>query len=189
MQSLLDIISATIIGGLLLIIMFSSIMTIQENTRVLRNEMELIDNLEFVSSLIGNYYMGKIGYENPSTNIIQKAESNQFWFRTKLDDGDDTIYLVKIYTGYEDPDRGYPLTIFVENGQLTDNIWLAEPINFSFFDNNGNELDSSVLADTGGRQLIRSVQVTISVFHGVYNSNKMYVRELVFQQYFPNLAL
>ncbi len=190
MQSLLDIIGATIIGGLLLVTMFTSLTTIQDNNMILKGEMQIINDLEFISNLIENQYMDKIGYELPDlTEAFPMAVINEVNFNTKIDDGDNTVYLVKIFTGIEDVDYGYPFWIEVTGGTNIGVIWLAEPIEFMYFDVNGIVINYNELQTVEGRARIRSIQTELSVFHGEYNTDSMRVRTLEFRKFFPNLAI
>jgi hypothetical protein len=190
MQSLLDIIGATIIGGMLLVTMFTSLITIQENNMMLKGEMQIINDLEYISNMIDNYYMEKIGYELPGgVEAFPLAESDEINFNTKIDDGDNTIYLVKIFTGNEDADYGYPLWIQVSGGTNIGPVWLSEPMEFRYYNVNGTELSTGALLTAAGRATIRSVEIVISVFHGEYNTDSMRARTLVFKKYFPNLAI
>ena len=190
MQSLLDIIGATIIGGLLMITMFTSMITIQENNRNLRGEMQIIEDIEHLSSLMNNYYMDKVGYELPiGTEAFPKAEADEVWFNTQIEEGDNTIYQVKIFTGTEDVDFGYPLTIEVVGGETISNVWLSAPLSYIYYDVNGNVLDYATLANAPARASIRSIETILNVFHGDYSSSSVHSRALVFRKYFPNLAI
>lgn len=190
MQSLLDIIGATIIGGMLMVTMFMALVTIQENNMILKGEMQIINNLEYVSNLIDNYYMEKIGYELPAgTEAFPVANQHEINFNSKLDDGDESIYLVEIYTSAEDEDYGYPLWIKVTGGNTVGPIWLSAPIEFSYFNISGTEIASASLQTVGGRDNVRSVEIELSIFQGEYNTDGMRSRTLVFKKYFPNLAI
>lgn len=190
MQSLLDIIGATIIGGMLLVTMFMALVTIQENNMMLKGEMQIINNLEYISNLIDNYYMDKIGYELPAgIASFTAANPHEINFNTKIDDGDENIYLVEIYTSSEDTDYGYPLWIVVNGGSNVGPIWLSEPIGFSYFNIAGTEISSAALQTSGGRGTIRSVEIELSVYQGEYNTDRMRARTLIIKKYFPNLAI
>jgi len=158
MQSLLDIIGATIIGGLLLVTMFTSLITIQENNRLLQGEMQIITDMEYISDMIDNYFMEKIGYELPAgVEAFPKAEINEVNFNTKIGSGDDTIYLVKIFTGFEDDDYGYPFWIDVTGGTNVGVIWLADDIEFRYFDGNGGLISYIDLQTVAGRAQIIAI--------------------------------
>lgn len=190
MQSMLDIIGATIIGGMLMITMFTALITIQENNLVLKGEMQVINDLEYISSIIDTYCLDKVGYELP-TNIeaFSKAVVDQLWINTKLEDSDNTIYFVKIGTGTEDEDRGYPMYIQITDKPNIGPIYLSAPLKFDYYDTDGNVIDSSTLATATGRAQIRAVEIVLNVFHGEYNSDSMRTRPLTFRKYFPNLAI
>ncbi|MCF7919946.1 MAG: hypothetical protein K9N06_08540 [Candidatus Cloacimonetes bacterium] len=190
MQSLLDIIGATIIGGLLMITMFTSMITIQENNTLLRGEMQVINDLEYISNLIDSYYMDKIGYELPGAmEAFPLAQSNSIWFNTKVDVGDESIYLVKISTGPEETGLGYPLTIEWAGMPTVGPIYLGAPIEIEYYDVNGNVLIDAALVAAPIRANIRSVQIELTVYHGEYGTDTMRSRALVFRKYFPNLAI
>ncbi|MDP8322574.1 MAG: hypothetical protein RAO94_09520 [Candidatus Stygibacter australis] len=190
MQSLLDIIGATIIGGLLMVTMFTSMITIQENNMILKGEMQIITELEYISNMIDDYYMDKIGYELPSTTeAFPVADQNEVWFNAKLDDGDNNIYLVKISTSGEVLPYGYPMNIVVTGLPDVGPIYLADNLVFAYFDVSGNEIDSATLASEPGRATIRSIQIEMVVYQGEYNTDTMRARTLVFTKYFPNLAI
>lgn len=190
MQSILDIIGATIIGGMLMITMFTALITIQENNLVLKGEMQVINDLEYISSIIDTYCLDKIGYELPgSTEAFTKATGDKVWLHTKLEDGDNSIYFMQIETDSEDEDRGYPMYIRITGKPNIGPIYLASPLSFTYFDVNGNTIASDVLATAAGRAQIRAIEIVLSVFHGEYNSENMRARSLAFRKYFPNLAI
>jgi hypothetical protein len=190
MQSLLDIIGATIIGGLLMVTMFTSLITIQENNMILKGEMQIITELEYISNIIDDYLMDKIGYELPeAVEAFPDASSNNLWFNTKLDEGDETIYLVKIYSGSEDANLGYPLYMNIVDKPNIGPIYIAAPIEFTYNDINGNVIDAATLGTAVGRAGIRSIEIELIVYQGQYEADTMRARILVFRKYFPNLAI
>ena len=173
-----------------MVTMFTSLITIQENNMVLKSEMQIISELEYISNMVDDYYMDKIGYELPSAiEAFPVADQNEVWFNTKLDDGDDNIYLVKISTNGEEVPYGYPMNIIVTGQPDVSQIYLADDLVFTYFDVSGNEIDSATLATEPGRAMIRSIQIELKVYQGQYNTDTMRARTLVFSKYFPNLAL
>ena len=173
-----------------MVTMFTSLITIQENNMILRGEMQIIIQLEYISNMVDDYYMDKIGYELPSaTEAFPVADQNEVWFNTKLDDGDDNIYLVKISSSGEDVSYGYPMNIIVTGQPGISPIYLADNLVFAYFDVSGNEIDSATLATAPGRAAIRSIQIELKVYQGQYNTDTMRARTIVFSKYFPNLAI
>lgn len=173
-----------------MVTMFTSLITIQENNMILKGEMQIITELEYISNVIDDYYMDKIGYELPDlTEAFPVADQNEVWFNTKLDEGDNNIYLVKISTSGEVVSYGYPMNIIVTGQPDVGPIYLADNLVFSYFDLGGNEIDSATLATEPGRAMIRSIQIELVVYQGQYNTDTMRARTLMFRKYFPNLAI
>jgi len=173
-----------------MVTMFTSLITIQENNMILKGEMQIITELEYISNMIDDYYMDKIGYELPAiTEAFPVADQNEVWFNTKLDDGDENIYLVKISTSGEVVNFGYPINIIITGQPDVGPIYLADNLVFTYYDVIGNEIDSATLATQPGRATIRSIQIEMVVYQGQYNTDTMRARTLVFTKYFPNLAI
>ena len=173
-----------------MVTMFTSMITIQENNMILKGEMQIIVELEYVSNIIDDYYMDKIGYELPATTeAFSLADQNEIWFNTKLDDGDNNIYLVKISTSSEEANLGYPMNIVVTGQPDIGPIYLADNLAFAYYDVSGNVIDSATLGTEPGRALIRSIQIEMEVYQGEYGADTMRARTLVFKKYFPNLAI
>ena len=173
-----------------MITMFTSLITIQENNMILKGEMQIITELEYISNIMDDYLMDKIGYELPAgIEAFPNAISNEIWFNTKLDAGDETIYLVKINTGSEDASLGYPLYMRIVDKPNIGPIYIAEPIEFICNDIDGNVINAAALATVAGRAGIRSIQIELVVYQGQYGADTMRARNLVFRKYFPNLAI
>lgn len=173
-----------------MVTMFTSLITIQENNMILKGEMQIITELEYVSNIIDDYLMDKVGYELPeAVEAFPAALSNTVWLNTKLDEGDETIYLVKINTGGEDANFGYSLNMQIDGKPDIGPIYLAAPIEIIYFDIDGNEISSAALATAVGRAQIRSIQIILAVYQGQYNTDTMRARTLVIRKYFPNLAI
>jgi len=190
MQSIIDLIGATAIGGMLLITLFTSLITIQENNMTLRSEMEMVRQLEYVSGFINDYFLDKVGFQLPAgTEVFPKAKAKHLRVNTKLADGDDTIYLVRLYTAAKDDDYGYPFYIKHAGLPNIGPIWLAEKVNFKYYDVNEVELSNAELDTADGRARIRSVKTKLTLYYGEYNSESMVTRTIEFWKYFPNLEI
>lgn len=168
-STILDILGSTLIGGMLLLILFRVNDATVENNYMYGGELIVQQNLVAVVELI-EFDFRKIGYcedweklSNPLLYIIS-ADSNSIKFRTDLD-SDGNVDSLWYYSGpvSEIPETPNPRDRYlyrVENDDtpIGTNLGITE-FNMIYYDALGNELSSPVVSP----DLIQMIEINVRV--------------------------
>jgi len=89
MQSLFDVITSVIIAGMVMISMFTALLSMQAQSFNSQMYMNMENNTSKIVRIIKNYYLGSVGV-GTTANAIITATSKRFRFRSFIDPGTGT---------------------------------------------------------------------------------------------------
>jgi hypothetical protein len=198
MQSFLNTIGATVIGGMVLLMIFGSIINMQALSHNMQQQMILGKIAEdlLTGRTIGSTtyaglesYLSRVGAGVPSTfDPIIEASSNSFKFRGRL-----TIFsaVSTIHVVSQTAVNGaFPLYVYIDdmNNAVLGPFWLADPLSITYYD-----VDNNVIANPNSNiSSIRSAKFVFNFTMETYRPDidKRLVRyPTVVWKYFKNLYL
>ena len=198
MASLLDVIGATIVGSMVLLLMFSALFNIQAinyNTNIQTNLSQMSEDL-ITGRTIGstNYlgletYLSKVGAGvAETTDPIIESTSNSFKFLGQINPTSSisTFYFVQETLTSD----GFPLYVYQNDmsNPTFGPFWLADSLEINYFDVN----DNIIASPNSNHGLIRSVEINFTFFYNTYQPDvdKRLIRHtIVLWKYFKNLYL
>lgn len=195
MGAMLDVIGATIAGGVLILFILNSMFTIQAlafNTNMASN---LIDITETVSSNLSTI-LDLVGSDIDSRpNAIWEADSTKFRFQAEFDVNDDGHLTDTDITIEQITDGNSNKQLLVYHDDDTNNILLGpfridnnDNLNFTYYDEFNNVIGSGASLND-----IRSVRVEIPFYDEGMNLTGSQQRDLVHNiviwKFFKNLYL
>ncbi|RLD65981.1 MAG: hypothetical protein DRI84_05775 [Bacteroidetes bacterium] len=198
MPSLLDVLGATVVGSLVLLMIFTSLFNMQAisyNTQLQISLSKTSEDL-ITGRKIGNTdYLGlenilsKVGAGVPeSDHPIIEATPNSFKFKgqSNLISSISTYYFVQ----EDQTDDGYPLYVYQNDmvNPISGPFWMSDPLEISYYDSNNNLIASP----DANHDLIRSVEVSLTFFYNTHRPDidkRLLRHRIVFWKYFKNLYL
>lgn len=198
MSSLLDVLGATISGGMVLLMIFSALLNVQVvsyNTQLQINLTKTSEDMitgRKVENLdqpgIDNY-LSKVGAGVPSTtDPIIEATSISFKFlgQTSPTSGISTFYFVQENV----TSNGLPLYVYQDDmsNPVSGPFWMSDSLSIQYYDVSNNLITSP----DSNHDLIRSVEVNVTFYYDTYQPDidKRFIRHnIVFWKYFKNLYL
>jgi len=198
MSSLLDVLGATIVGSLVLLMIFTSLFNMQAisyNTQLQISLSKMSEDL-ITGRKIGNIdhlglenILSKVGAGVPeSTDPIIEANLNSFKFlgQTNLTSSISTYYFVQ----EDQTGNGYPLYVYQNDmvNPISGPFWMSDPLEISYYDTNNN----LIVSPNTNHDLIRSIEVNLTFFYNTHQPDidkRLLRHSIVFWKYFKNLYL
>ncbi len=198
MSSLLDVLGATVVGSMVLLMIFTSLF----NMQVISYNTQLQIGLTKMSEdLITGRKTGSIdqpGIESilskvgagvsTSTDPIIEATSTSFKFlgQTNPTSSVSTLYFVQ----ESGTSEGFPLYVYQNDmsNPIIGPFWMADTLEITYIDMNNNVVNTP----DSNHDLIRAIKVSLTFFYDTYQPDidKRLVRHnIVFWKYFKNLYL
>ncbi|HPR17409.1 MAG TPA: hypothetical protein PLD62_04110 [Candidatus Cloacimonadota bacterium] len=198
MNSLLNTLGATVVGSMILLMVFGALMNMQTLNYNMQQQVILsgiAENLLSGRTIAGvsysglDSYLSKVGAGvSASTDPIIEAYSSNFKFRGKLSPYSG-ISIIQIIS--KNPVNGiYPLYVYVDDmvNPVSGPFWLADPLNINYYDVNNSEIYSP----NSNHNAIRSCKFTFNFTFETLRPDidKRLVRyPTVVWKYFKNLYL
>lgn len=196
MNALLDTLGATVAGGLILLMIFSSITNMQVMSFNMQQQAILnkisedlisgrsVNNIDYPGL---GFYLSKVGAGVPANPIVE-AVSNSFKFQGKLTPfaGISTFHI----TSGAAVNGVYPLYIYVDNMStpVQGPFWMADSLNITYYDEFNVEIADPNNHRTDIRSAMFSFNFTLTTFRP--DIDKRLVRyPMVYWKYFKNLYL
>ena len=198
MSSLLDVLGATVVGSMVLLMIFTSLF----NMQVISYNTQLQIGLTKMSEdLITGRKTGSIdqpGIESilskvgagvsTSTDPIIEATSLSFKFLGQINPTSSvsTFYFVQ----ESGTSEGFPLYVYQNDmsNPIIGPFWMADTLEITYIDMNNNVVNTP----DSNHDIIRAIEVNLTFFYDTYQSDidKRLVRHnIVFWKYFKNLYL
>lgn len=182
MHSLLDVIGAVAIGGILLISMLNAMFTMQTNGNNLNNFLQLIKISEDVSDTIDSLYLARVGRGVDSLFPILANSVNSFEFLTvnPTTNNLDTILI----TQEAHTQKGYPLKVYRNSILEMGPFWLGDSLELKYY--NSSEQETSIIDS------IRSLSMDAEYTSTILPSEKKLLvvkNEIVIWKYFRSIFL
>jgi len=182
MQSLLDIIGAAAIGGILIVSMLNAMFTMQASGNNLNNYLQLIKISEDVTDVLDSLYLAKVGSGVDSLTPITVYTNNRFEFLTKSSFGSslDTILIAQ----EDSTSKGYPLKVYRNSVLEMGPFWLGDSLQFTYYDKSEQVTN---IADS-----IHSIKMSAEFISPRIPSDKKIVvlkNEIVIWEYFTSIYL
>ena len=198
LSSLLDVLGATVVGSMVLLMIFTSLF----NMQVISYNTQLQIGLTKMSEdLITGRKTGSIdqpGIESilskvgagvsTSTDPIIEATSTSFKFlgQTNPTSSVSTLYFVQ----ESGTSEGFPLYVYQNDmsNPIIGPFWMADTLEITYIDMNNNVVNTP----DSNHDLIRAIKVSLTFFYDTYQPDidKRLVRHnIVFWKYFKNLYL
>ncbi len=198
MSSLIDVMGATIVGSLVLLMIFgalSNMQVVSYNTQLQISLTQMSEDL-ITGRKVGNLdqpglesILSKVGAGVPEgTDPIIEVTSKSFKFlgQTNPTSSISTFYFVQ----EDSTSNGFPLYVYQNN--MTNSIlgpfWMADTLAITYYDVN----DNLITSPGSNHGLIRSIEVSLTFFYDTHRSDidKRFLRHsIVFWKYFKNLYL
>ena len=198
MSSLLDVLGATVVGSMVLLMIFTSLFNMQVisyNTQLQIGLTKMSEDL-ITGRKIGNIdypgiesILSKVGAGvSTSTDPIIEATSISFKFLGQINPTSSvsTFYFVQ----ESGTSEGFPLYVYQNDmsNQIIGPFWMADTLEITYIDMNNNIVNTP----DSNHDLIRAIEVNLTFFYDTYQSDidKRLVRHnIVFWKYFKNLYL
>ena len=198
MSSLLDVLGATVVGSMVLLMIFTSLFNMQVisyNTQLQIGLTKMSEDL-ITGRKIGNIdqpgiesILSKVGAGvSTSTDPIIEATSISFKFLGQINPTSSvsTFYFVQ----ESGTSEGFPLYVYQNDmsNPIIGPFWMADTLEITYIDMNNNVVNTP----DSNHDLIRAVEVNLTFFYDTYQADidKRLVRHnIVFWKYFKNLYL
>ncbi|MEA1971797.1 MAG: hypothetical protein U9N34_00635 [Candidatus Cloacimonadota bacterium] len=189
MNIMLDIVWATIIGGMLLLAMVTSIMDIQAVSTNLIYQTSLAKVTEQRVDMI-DYYFGKVGAGvHPDSTTIMTTIDTVFTFRAKEFSTDANPSTFSFSQGAPTT-NGIPVEITKDGNRVYGPIWLSESMSITYY-NRSNALLPFPLS-SADMESVGSVRISLTPFmRGAFRrgNSRNITNQIVFWETFVNLYL
>ena len=198
MSSLLDVLGATVVGSMVLLMIFTSLFNMQVisyNTQLQIGLTKMSEDL-ITGRKTGNIdqpgiesILSKVGAGvSTSTDPIIEATSISFKFLGQINPTSSvsTFYFVQ----ESGTSEGFPLYVYQNDmsNPIIGPFWMADTLEITYIDMNNNVLNTP----DSNHDLIRAIEVNLTFFYDTYQPDidKRLVRHnIVFWKYFKNLYL
>ena len=198
MSSLLDVLGATVVGSMVLLMIFTSLFNMQVisyNTQLQIGLTKMSEDL-ITGRKIGNIdqpgiesILSKVGAGvSTSTDPIIEATSISFKFLGQINPTSSvsTFYFVQ----ESGTSEGFPLYVYQNDmsNPIIGPFWMADTLEITYIDMNNNVVSTP----DSNHDLIRAIEVNLTFFYDTYQPDidKRLVRHnIVFWKYFKNLYL
>ncbi|MEA2095922.1 MAG: hypothetical protein U9P73_04415 [Candidatus Cloacimonadota bacterium] len=198
MSSLLDVLGATVVGSMVLLMIFTSLFNMQVinyNTQLQIGLTKMSEDL-ITGRKTGNIdqpgiesILSKVGAGvSTSTDPIIEATSISFKFLGQINPTSSvsTFYFVQ----ESGTSEGFPLYVYQNDmsNPIIGPFWMADTLDITYIDMNDNVVNTP----DSNHDLIRAIEVNLTFFYDTYQPDidKRLVRHnIVFWKYFKNLYL
>lgn len=198
MSSLLDVLGATVVGSMVLLMIFTSLFNMQVisyNTQLQIGLTKMSEDL-ITGRKTGNIdqpgiesILSKVGAGvSTSTDPIIEATSISFKFLGQINPTSSvsTFYFVQ----ESGTSEGFPLYVYQNDmsNPIIGPFWMADTLEITYIDMNNNVVNTP----DSNHDLIRAIEVNLTFFYDTYQADidKRLVRHnIVFWKYFKNLYL
>lgn len=184
MGSMLDAIGALVVGGMVLISIFTAMFNVNSLGHDLNMEYALMKNAERVVAGIDSVYLSKVGlYLGEGTHAIVKADSNEFEFIYKVSPASVNEDSILFFCG-DSTENGFPFEIKRNSNTELGPFWLVEKAKFDYYDKYDNI--------TASLDSISSIQVDMNFTYDFYSSGSSGANvryKTIFWKCFKNLYL
>lgn len=198
MSSLLDVLGATVVGSMVLLMIFTSLFNMQAisyNTQLQIGLTKMSEDL-ITGRKTGNIdqpgiesILSKVGAGvSTSTDPIIEATSISFKFLGQINPTSSvsTFYFVQ----ESGTSEGFPLYVYQNDmsNPIIGPFWMADTLEITYIDMNNNVVNTP----DSHHGLIRAIEVNLTFFYDTYQPDidKRLVRHnIVFWKYFKNLYL
>ncbi|MFZ5515112.1 MAG: hypothetical protein ACOY90_00640 [Candidatus Zhuqueibacterota bacterium] len=166
MSTLLDIIGATIIGGMLLITALAFLDRTNQHSFSCRDDLIVQENLTSTTAIL-EHDLKKMGYGIAEwEQVVFTADSDHIVFRSDID-RDDVVDVVEYYSGdctdlANTPNPDDRILYRKVNGEPSNGfkVGVVSLFNFDYLNQDGNELDTSI---PDNLIAIKMVRITLKV--------------------------
>ena len=198
MSSLLDVLGATVVGSMVLLMIFTSLFNMQVigyNTQLQIGLTKMSEDL-ITGRKTGSIdqpgiesILSKVGAGvSTSTDPIIEATSISFKFLGQINPTSSvsTFYFVQ----ESGTSEGFPLYVYQNDmsNPIIGPFWMADTLEITYIDMNNNVVNTP----DSNHDIIRAIEVNLTFFYDTYQSDidKRLVRHnIVFWKYFKNLYL
>lgn len=183
MGSMLDVLGALVVSGMILVSIFTAMFNVNFLGHDLNMEYTLIKDSERLITGIDSLYLAKVGSGMGTSTGILEATPTKFRFEYKVSPQSTITEEICIIQEAQ-TENGFPFKIYRNNNTELGPFWLADSLKLTYYSKSGNV---TTFIDS-----IRSIEVKMNFTYdylssGLRGRNIRY--ETVFWRYFKNLYL
>jgi hypothetical protein len=189
MQSMLDVTLSVMIGGMLILSMFTAMTTLQSHSINQQIYINLLSQTENIAKILGGYYLQRLGLQHTG-EPVRGASATSFRFFAYIDPGSGTETDTRVTIGQQTDSAGNNYVLVFRNDNPS--LKLFGPFRI---DNNGLQINcydrsgnltytaSDIYSVEIGFRLVRE-GINVSSNSPLSITNYVYVKKFLFRKYY-----